>query len=216
MFAILSNAVGTLLDDIHRHPFNQELAQGTLAHATFMHYLQQDALYLADFSRALALTAARLPNSIQSRQCLRLALDSIEAEQDLQQNYLAQQTSGAPSAQEQSPACFMYTQYILKMGALASVEEALACLLPCFWIYREVGYAIASVSTIHNPYSDWIALYSSEQFNQSVMAMIDMTNDLGAHASSETLDKMRAAFVRSTQLEWLFWDGAYRQTPWIR
>jgi len=39
---------------IIQHPFNEELAQGTLPREKFAFYMQQDALYLADFARALA------------------------------------------------------------------------------------------------------------------------------------------------------------------
>ncbi|MFZ3237822.1 MAG: hypothetical protein WA184_20955, partial [Stellaceae bacterium] len=43
-------------------PFNTELAAGTLARARFEHYITQDALYLGQFSRALALAAAKAPD----------------------------------------------------------------------------------------------------------------------------------------------------------
>ena len=108
----------------------------------------------------------------------------------------------------------MYTNYILKMASLASVEEAVACLLPCFWVYRDVGQKIASTTTKNNPYQDWITLYASEPFNQSVEAIIRITNELGSTASKTIQDKMCTAFVQSTQLEWLFWDGAYHQKSW--
>ena len=46
---------GAIID----HPYNRELAAGTLPPETFHHYLKQDALYLLDFSRALAIVSAR-------------------------------------------------------------------------------------------------------------------------------------------------------------
>ena len=100
------------------------------------------------------------------------------------------------------------------MASLASVEEAVACLLPCFWVYRDVGKKIAALASKNNPYYDWITLYASEEFNQSVDAIVQITNELGNTASKAIQDKMCAAFVQSTQLEWLFWDGAYHQKPW--
>ena len=205
----LCNAVTELVHDIHQHPFNQALANGTLSQAVFNHYIEQDALYLSDFSKALAITAARLSNTQQSRHFLQFSLNAIQAEQDLHQNYKNDET-----IKQQSPACFMYTNYILKMASLASVEEAVACLLPCFWVYRDVGQKIASIATQDNPYQDWITLYASEPFNQSVEAIIQITNELGSTASQTIQDKMCTAFVQSTQLEWLFWDGAYHQTSW--
>lgn len=203
------DAVREIIHDIHAHPFNQSLANGTLPQATFKHYIEQDALYLADFSKALAITAGRLSNTQHARAFLHFALSAIQAEQDMHQGYL-----GNIQAKRQSPACFMYTNYLLKTASLACVEEAVACLLPCFWVYREVGKAIAAHSTPNNPYSDWINLYSSQAFDQSVETMIHITNTLGLSASKTTQDNMHTAFVQSTQLEWLFWDGAFHQTNW--
>ena len=206
----LCNAVADIVQNIHEHPFNQSLANGSLSSDVFTHYLEQDALYLADFSKALAITAARLPNNHQSKQFLQFSQSAIQAEYSLHQNYLPQ----TPTT-KQSPACFMYTNYILKMASLASVEEAVASLLPCFWVYRDVGKKIASQASKQNPYQEWITLYSSDEFDQSVDAIIQITNELGATASESLKDKMRAAFMQSTQLEWLFWDSAYQKQQWL-
>ena len=41
--------------------------------------------------------------------------------------------------------CLAYTQYLdRQVAATASLEEAVAAVLPCFWIYREVGLNIAA------------------------------------------------------------------------
>ena len=44
---------------IHTLPFNTELAAGTLSRARFQGYIIQDALYLSEYARVLALAAAR-------------------------------------------------------------------------------------------------------------------------------------------------------------
>ena len=55
--------IGSVYDAILAHPFVTELAEGTLAEERFRFYMIQDALYLVEFSRALALTAARAHNT---------------------------------------------------------------------------------------------------------------------------------------------------------
>ncbi len=52
------------------HPFNVELAQGTLDKERFVFYMEQDAYYLVGFSRALAFIAARTDSSKIIRQFL--------------------------------------------------------------------------------------------------------------------------------------------------
>ena len=62
---------------IHSLPFNTELAAGSLARERFRHYITQDALYLSQFSRCLAIAAAKRPtppfcNPLPSRHFARL------------------------------------------------------------------------------------------------------------------------------------------------
>lgn len=214
IFEKMREAVKPILEEIHRQPFNQELSQGILSKEKFIHYVEQDALYLADFAKALALTASRLNNHDQALQLLQFSLDALNAERALHANYLAENFIKL-SKIEPNPACFMYTNYLLKTASLAPVEEALASLLPCFWVYREVGHHILKKAQPNNPYQDWIELYSSEPFDLSVNVVINMTNDL-AHTTSDVIkEKMLSAFIRSTQLEYLFWHSAYHQEKWL-
>lgn len=209
----------TIIKKIHLHPFNQELAQGTLPMEKFIFYLSQDALYLADFSRALALTAARLPCNTHMQQFIQFALDAIKAERDLHSGYINQYHATRDIeinlTVEQSPTCFMYTNYLLKMASLASVEEAVSSLLPCFFVYNEVGKKMVVNLCTKNPYHDWIKLYSGESFELSVHSAIKIINELAHDLSELAKEKMIWAFVRATELEWFFWESAYLQEQWL-
>jgi thiaminase/transcriptional activator TenA len=204
-----------LLDQIHHHTFNLRLSLGTLELPKFLFYLRQDAIYLTAYARALAVTAARLQDIGQVKEFIRFALGAIEAESQLHVNFLREHGIVNIKESEQSPTCFMYTNYLLKMAASASVEEAVSSLLPCFWVYNEVGKKMAELTLIeNNPYAPWIAIYSSTDFELSVNLAVDITNELGAHASTALSGKMMSAFLRATQLEWMFWDSAYRLEAW--
>jgi thiaminase/transcriptional activator TenA len=216
IFEKMCLAVRTILPKIHDLPFNRELAQGTLAQEKFIFYLKQDALYLADFSRALALSAAKLPNRQHAQQFMQFAVGALQAEHDLHQTYFTRYNILLTENDEQSPACFLYTNYLLKMVSTAAIEEAVASLLPCFWVYQVVGQRLAyeAKHITDHPYQAWINMYSSEEFASSANAAVQITNELGQGISAATEKKMLAAFIRSTQLEWLFWDSAYRQEQW--
>ena len=215
----MRHAVDGIMNTIHHHAFNVELSEGILPREKFIFYLIQDALYLADFAKALALTAGRLVNNTHVQQFIQFALDAIKAECELHFGYIDKYRSSTDLAfdltVEQSPTCFMYTNYLLKMASLASVEEAVSSLLPCFLVYNEVGKRMASHQISNNPYHDWIALYSSDAFELSVSLAIQITNELALTASECIQEKMVAAFVRATQLEWLFWESAYCQESWL-
>lgn len=213
MFNELQDAVADLLPKIYQHPFNQELAQGTLPIEKFIFYLSQDALYLVDFSKALALTATRLPKDEQSELFIQFSINALKAERDLHIKLLKKHPTH-PKTNQQSPFCFMYTNYLLRMASTATVEESVASLLPCFWIYQQVGQRINTKKILNNPYQEWIDLYSSPEFNHSVDLMISTINELAAHASIYCKQKMLRAFRLATLCEWQFWQGAYSHQVW--
>lgn len=206
LFEAMSYEVSPLLKAILAHPFQQELADGTLLQERFLEYLRQDALYLSDFSRALALVAARLPTHFSTR-FLTLALGAVEAERELHHRYLS--AHEAQLSVDKNPACFAYTHYLLSTATLGSVEEAVASLVPCFWIYQVVGAHVAAIAVESNPFHLWIETYASPSFKEAVESIIEVMDTLALSASKETQEKMRAAFYRATALEWLFWDDAY-------
>lgn len=194
------------------HPFNQELMKGTLAKEKFQFYLQQDSLYLVDFARALALVGARSTRSDRVVQFLQFAEGAIIAERELHESYF-QEYSIHPT-REKAPGCFTYTHFLLATAALGSYEEAIAALLPCFWIYQEVGTQIAQNSTPNNPYQKWIDTYSGAEFAGVVESAIALTEEVAAATTENARQLMQAAFVASSRLEWLFWDSAYRLEVW--
>ena len=50
----------------------------------------------------------------------------------------------------------------------APYEVAVAALLPCFWIYWEVGKHLLTIARPHNPYQAWIDTYADEAFARGV------------------------------------------------
>ncbi len=199
---------------ILRHPFNEELAQGVLPREKFAFYMQQDALYLADFARALAMMAGRAPDEAAIIQFVRFAEGVAVVERALHQTYFHEFGIEAPTRQ-QSPACFAYTNFLLATTATRSYAEGMAALLPCFWIYREVGNDIYRRAAPNNPYQKWIDTYASREFAETVDQAIALTDQIADHASQATRDRMRGAFEYSSRLEWLFWDSAYRLERWL-
>lgn len=201
-----------LFEAILAHPFNRELANGTLDTERFAFYVQQDSLYLADYARALALLAAKAPDSTSAESLLRYAKEGIEVEQALHGHFF--KTFNITPAGRQEPACFTYTQFLLACTALDSYPVGLAAVLPCFWIYREVGLHISRRAIVPNPYAAWIETYSDETFGLAVQRMLELTDAAADSASESDRAAMREAYIMSTRCEWRFWDDAYHLTRW--
>lgn len=202
-----------LYESIIEHPFNTELMKGILDKQKFSFYVNQDALYLADFARALSIIAGRSEDTNAVLQFSQFAESAIVVEMSLHKSFIDK--FEIRMCKEKSPACFSYTNYLLSTCLLQSYEAGAASLLPCFWIYREVGNHIYANSAKNNIYEDWINTYSGEEFSTAVDNMIDIFNALADKASTITKEKMKEAVIRSTKLEYMFWDSAYRMERWV-
>ena len=199
--------ISPIYHKILSHPFNQELGQGTLEERRFLFYLEQDAYYLIGFSRALAFIAARADSSKIIHPFLTFALGALVAERELHAKFLGPLCDRERI--EPTPACLAYVQYLMATTAIAPLEEAVAAVLPCFWIYREVGRHIALSAYECNPYSHWIATYSSQEFSEETDRAISILDEMAAHCPPLLLARMEKAFEQSALLEWHFWDDSY-------
>lgn len=197
-------------------PFNAELAAGTLRQDRFRHYMLQDAHYLEGFARALSLASAKGHNADHVVHFAGAAQVAIVVERSLHADYFTKFGISAQdfAASRPSPVCDHYVSYLLRVAALEPFEVVLAAVLPCFWIYREVGKHIHAGAAADNPYRAWIDTYAGEEFERAVDAVIAVTDDVARGASQRAIEQMHASFQRAVQLEWMFWDSAYRLADW--
>jgi len=205
-----------LREAIHRLPFNIELSAGTLAPEHFRFYITQDALYLAQYSRVLSLAAAKAPDTATSQIFGHSALGAIAVEQRLHEHYLREfgVEPAAVAAAEPAPDCLAYTSFLLATSHQQPWEVLVAALLPCFWIYWDVAGAITRDAAPNNRYQAWIDTYADPAFGEAVQRVIDIADKEAAEATPAQRRAMLAAFGRSAQYEWLFWDGAYQERGW--
>jgi thiaminase/transcriptional activator TenA len=209
---------GRLLEAIHRHPFNVTLADGTLDPSIFGWYLVQDARYLAGFSRALAVASSRAPTSADGAFLAESAHRALVVESTLHTGYLEVFAGkGFLAAQiPTSPSCLAYVSYLQATAATDPWPVAVAALLPCFWVYADVGTTIRRESAPgpSHPFADWIATYADPGFAQTAATMRSLTDRAASSATPNVRAAMLGAFGRACEYEWLFWDSAWRRETW--
>lgn len=193
--------------------FLGELADGSLPRETFLFYLKQDTLYLNGFGKALAGIASRLENPDHSGAFISFAADTMAVEREMHQSFF--DLLGKPENLEPSPTCLLYTSYMLRQLSDAPVEVSLASVLPCFWVYKEVGDHILAHQTKNaNPYQSWIDTYGGDAFGTAVQRAIDICDELAAECTEKQRAVMTNTYVLCTKMEWMFWDSAYRLEQW--
>lgn len=194
-------------------PFIQELINGTLDKQKFLFYLQQDSLYLADYGKVLTGIATKLNNPAHISAFIGFAGETMTVENALHESFFTEFEITGKS--EPSASCLLYTSFLLRQLADAPVEVMAAAVLPCFWIYKEVGdYIIANQIKEDNPYRAWIDTYGGEEYEQSVLKAISICDELADACTKEQQKVMTEAFIMCSKLEWMFWDSAYNLEQW--
>ena len=197
-------------------PFNRELAAGTLPREVFRHYMIQDAHYLVAFGRALAVAAAKADHADGVVQFAAAAQEAVVAERELHHSFMQAYDVTPEEFQRTplSPTCHHYVHFLQSVAWSRSYPVALAALLPCFWIYAEVGVDLEKRSVPNNPYQSWIATYGGEDFHAHVRAVRATVDAVAAQSDAQTLQAMHAAYTDAARLEWMFWDSAYQLQTW--
>ena len=205
-------AIAPVYKEIISSSFVTELMNGTLDKRKFAYYIQQDALYISDFGKILTAIATKLSKPEHIEAFMGFAGDSLAAEKSMHQLFSAELE--ATETFSASPTCLLYTSFLFRQFN-APLEVMTAAVLPCFWIYKEVGeYILANQSKKNNPFQKWINMYAGDEFAQSVEKAIGICDELAEACTEKQQDAMTDAFVACSKMEWMFWDSAYQLEQW--
>lgn len=203
-----ADAIRQAIDDL---PFVTGLADGTLSAQRFGYYMAQDAHYLGAYARVLAACAAQSPDAAQLTFWAAGAQRAIAVESALHESHLR---GSAPV--EASPTCVAYTSYLFSLVGAGSYPALVAGVLPCFWIYQDVGDRLVDTvsGTSEHPYADWIATYADPAFAAVTHQVRQLTDALADDAAPATRQRMHETFHTASRFELLFWDAAWRCEQW--
>ncbi|WP_367038462.1 thiaminase II [Streptomyces sp. Je 1-332] len=207
----LWTATAEIRTAIDKLPFVTGLGDGTLDREKFVYYLAQDAHYLRGYARALAGAAAKADQHQDIAFFAKSAHDAVAVESSLHETNVVDVDAWTPS-----PTCTGYTSYLLSVAHTQGYPELAAAVLPCFWIYAEVGRALleqAGDLAVH-PYGDWIGTYADDEFEAATEHARQIVNRLADQADPATRARMRTAFTTASTWEWMFWDAAWRVESW--
>jgi thiaminase (transcriptional activator TenA) len=198
------------------HPFARGLTDGSLSRESFRFYVVQDALYLREFARALSVAAARAPADDWIIMFNEHAANALRVERALHEGFFQQfgLTPEAVAATPLAPVNQAYTSYLLAVAYGAPFHENVAALLPCYWIYWEVGKALERAGSPEPLYARWIATYAAEEFGAVVRAVLEAVDAVATRLGPAEREAMRRHAVTTARYEWMFWDMGYRRETW--
>ena len=201
---------------ILEHPFLAGLTDGSLDPDAFAHYIIQDAYYLHDFARALTAVGSKAPTHAGVSMFARHAAGAVEVELTLHESLLPELGvhAGTIAATPVAPTTRAYTSYLLATAHGGSFAEAVAAVLPCYWIYAEVGAELVKRGSPDPRYQRWINTYADPDYQAVVTEVLALTDDIGPTLSAADEARARAHFATTARYEWMFWDAAWRREGW--
>ena len=199
---------------ILQHPFLAGLTDGSLDPHAFAHYVVQDSYYLHDFARALTVVGSKAPTHASVAMFARHAAGTVEVELALHESLMPELGIRDIDAVPVAPTTRAYTSYLLAIAYGGTFAEGLGGVLPCYWIYAEVGAELVKRGSPDPRYQRWINTYADDEYQTVVAEVLALADEVGPTLSTADEASARAHFATTARYEWMFWDAAWRHEAW--
>ena len=208
--------IAPIFEAIIAHPFLTGLTDGTLDSAAFAHYVAQDVHYLRAYARALAVVGAKAGTLADTAMFARHAAEVFDVELELHGELLPALGLSADAVDDVpvAPTTLAYNSYLISTVYGGSFADGLAAVLPCYWIYAEVGAELAHRGSTDPRSQRWIDSYGGDDFAATVTEVIALADRVGATLTDADEAVARAHFVTTSRYEWMFFDAAHRRETW--
>ena len=203
-------------DAILDHPFIKGLATGELSVDSFVQFISQDTHYLQDYVRTLLTLAAKAPDFAATKMLTTHAAAAAAAETGLHAELMTDlgRDPAELLAFDARPTTRAYTSFMLATVFTGSFADGLTAVMPCFWIYAEVGQHLKQAGSPNPVYQRWIDSYGSDDYLREVLLALELTDQVGLGLAPAAEATARQHFRTAARYEWMFWDAAYRQETW--
>lgn len=200
-----------------QHPFVKGIADGTLPLDNFKYYMIQDAYYLKHYAKVLAFAAAKCETPEEFTYYTDMAKFITKEELALHDSVFSALsiTKEELAQSEPAPSTINYINHMYSAVHNGDVAEAFAAMMPCPWLYLEIGMYYKDAKPGVKLYEYWIAMYSNDDFQATIQEQIAMMNSYADAASPEKLALLKSHFAKSCAYEYLFWDMAWSKETWI-
>jgi thiaminase (transcriptional activator TenA) len=198
------------------HPFVKGISDGSLPLECFRYYVLQDSYYLSHFAKVQAYGAAKAVTLHTTARMAIHAQKTYEAEWSLHENFCKRLGITAEEKAHfiPSPTAYAYTSHLYRAALTGHLGDIIAALLPCYWLYYEIGLKLRGAVPTEPIYQEWITTYGDEWFQQLVEEQIERLDDIAKNVTASDRTRMEEHFMVSSHYEWAFWEMAYRLEKW--
>ncbi|GAA0379768.1 thiaminase II [Bacillus horti] len=188
------------------HPFVTGIADGTLPLDCFRFYVLQDSYYLKHFAQVQALGAAKASDLYTSKLIAIHVQGTYEAELSLHESFSERLgiTEEERRSFQPSPTAYAYTSHMIRAAYTGHLGHIIAAILPCYWLYYEIGERLHSATPEEPIYQEWIAAYSGEWFKKLVEEQVNRLDDISRTVTEAERQEMKEHFLISSKYEYMF------------
>lgn len=213
---LLRKKVDSIWEASFHHPFVTKLADGSLDLNSFRYYVLQDSYYLSHFARVQALGAAKAPDLQTTANLANHAQNTSDAELSLHENFAKK--LGITEEEKESfvpaPTAYAYTSHMYRAAYEGHIGDIIAAILPCYWLYYEIGERLKESKPEEPIYQEWINAYGSDWFRTLVEEQIARLDAIAETVTEADRKRMEQHFIISSQYEYSFWEMAYTLEAW--
>ncbi|MCI1858224.1 MAG: thiaminase II [Sporolactobacillus sp.] len=205
-----------LWEESFAHPFVQGIKSGALDLAKFRFYIKQDAYYVREFAKLHGRAAAQSDHPDTIAKLLHIGIGLAEGELQLHKSvFQALNISGKEwAAFRPAPIAYAYISHLYHVLAKGKLSYSLAALMPCPWLYDEVGEHLKDARPQAKVFQDWIAEYSGEDIKKNVRIERALWDASAENATEAERCEMIHIFMQSSFYELQFWEMGWTQSDW--
>ncbi|MDQ0269338.1 thiaminase II [Cytobacillus purgationiresistens] len=206
-----------IFEACYNHLFVKGIAEGKLGKEQLIHYVKQDFEYLNAIVQTYALGISKATNREEMAMFNTSISFVLNSELHPHNNFcqIADVKYEDLQGHHLAPAAQHYTRHMLNVGRSGSVEEIIAVTLPCPYIYAYIGDRIMEdyKPNRSHPFYDWISFYGGKE-HERLNFSLKRFDQLAEQAPEKERNKMKEHFMLSCQLEYMFFDMAYKLEDW--
>ena len=197
------------------HPWIEAMADGTLTVEQFVAFQINDAPYISDLHRCLALGMAKAPTGSEWSKAAATVLDDvwvlgeIEAKQELLRDF-GYHDPLPIGPQAYIPAREAYANHLVRAALEGDIGDIASALYPCAMFTKIIGDRFRG-TTVPGPaaFGRWADIYVQRAVHRMAEAHAAMMNECAARTDQAGRDRMRLLYLRSIQHQIDVFDAAY-------
>lgn len=202
-------------DAYRHHPWIEALARGELPVEKFVSFQVNDAPYIVDLHRSLALGVAKAPAGSSWAKAAATVLDDvwvlgeIQAKQDILTRLgVTEQLPISPDAY--IPAREAYANHLVRTALEGTIGDIASALLPCAMFTEVIGARFAGVR-IPGPaaYQEWADIYVQRAVHRMAAEHAAMMEAEAVRTDAVGRERMMLRYLRSVQHQVDVFDAAW-------